>query len=1043
MKRILVNANPGFTNQFKEHNGVSFFVKVLEMLKQMLQGLEIKTVEEDFNHAIYEFNDESNPIPCDNLQQGLTQAFDLNPELATISVYNYKPQVKFGFNFMTKSGNEYTRRVASINQLKQKLEEVIVGQDHAIDIVINALIKAYSFKNDEINKPLLTCLFAGPSGSGKTFLAENIVNGLKLPCYEFNGADYFANASEDKLIGFIANNPHGALILNDIEEFSPAFTSHLINMLLTGSTAGLNCRGLIIFLTTSGGRSIYMENTPFSYATLSAKEIIDSLRKELHPKIKDTIAFHPFLLDLLSEENVVMFNHLDVFSKQLLLAAHLKGYAKTFLDNTGIETNLNYVEFARFVMFSHSDIEDVKSLKKEAEKLFDEQIAFLAEQVDIETKKSLVELVKNINFNIELEDAEDKVKELFADRTIEVLFIARKGDYELFEKLNIENVRFNFAKDVEEVKALIDKDMDVILLDPTIGNRNRSGILPLDVEDYNSVGMDIFNYVVRYRNSTPLYLLNNADSNLPYSSFHTLILKGAEDVVTYSNEDTKGLADLISTLAINYELGYDIEFLHDEQLRLESNPAQELNKDEQGIYSLNVNYRKLQLRSAGISAFDVDELEHKDIKKFNDIIGNNIPKEILLGYGKYLSQTQTYLSSGLLPPKMILIHGDSEIGKTAIIKAFANECHAKLIKLDCKQLYMQFTSLEDLYSKIRNAFSNARRSSPCVLHLDNIEMLFPAMFSEVIEKCLTILKEEVEYTAKDIYHPVLIIGERYKRADIHPGIYEFVSRNIVLEVPTVEDVEEFITKFFEKKHVKTVSKKVIHNFARRNFPTVYSELKRILEFALNYAQDKPLTDELLSESLDVYNQGDLSAFQPTDEYRLSTAYHEMGHYLLMRLFGTKPVFVTIVPRGNYGGYTLDETDRIKYSTTKQEFLNEICVFFGGRAAEVIFDGEEKGINTGIGSDIRGATNIARMMVMYYAMGNKSKARYFDFELESNNETIYAQVNEILDQEYERAIKLLTLNRKNLDKLAQALYEKNSIIGDELEELVPDSDLLHE
>ena len=212
---------------------------------------------------------------------------------------------------------------------------------------------------------------------------------------------------------------------------------------------------------------------------------------------------------------------------------------------------------------------------------------------------------------------------------------------------------------------------------------------------------------------------------------------------------------------------------------------------------------------------------------------------------------------------------------------------------------------------------------------------------------------------------------------------------------------------------------------------------------MNYAQDKPLTDELLSESLDVYNQGDLSAYQPDDDYRLSTAYHEMGHYLLMRLFGTKPVFVTIVPRGNYGGYTQDETYRISYSSSKQEFLNRICVSFGGRAAEVVFNGEEKGVNTGIGSDIRSATMVARRMVMYFAMGNKTKARYMDFEIEANSAIIYEQVNEILDQEYERAIRLLTLNRKNLDKLALALYEKNSIIGDELEELVSDQDLLHE
>lgn len=1043
MKRILVNANPGFTNGFKETNGISFFEKLFEMLKQMLQGLEIKVVEEDFNHAIYEINDEANPIPCQPLQKGLVDAFDLKPELATISVYNYKPTVKFGFNFMTKSGNEYTKKIAKINQLKQKLQEVIVGQDHAIDVVINALIKAHSFKNDETNKPLLTCVFAGPSGSGKTFLAENIALGLKLEVYELNGADYFANGSVDKFLSFIANCPHGCLILNDIEELSPDFSSLLISMLLTGSASGLNCRGLTIFMTTSGGRSIYAENTPFSYATLSNKEIVDSLRKELHPKIKETLAFHPLLLDLLEEENVVMFNHLDVFSIQLLIAGHLKNYAKTFMDNTGISVNLNFVEFARFVLFSNSDISDVKSLKKSAEALFDEQISFLAEQVDPESKSSLVEVVKNINFSISLEDADEKVKELFADRTIEVLFIAKKGDYDLFEKLNIEHVHFNFANSVDEVKSFIDSKMDVILLDPTIGNRDRSGNLPIDLEDYNSVGMDIFNYVVRYRNQTPLYLLNNLANNHPYSSYHTLILRGAEDVVNYSTEDVKGLEQLISMLAINYELGYDIDFLHDEQLKLESNPSQELKKDEKGVVSLEVSYRKLKLRNAGITNFDVDELEHKDIKKFSDIIGNNIPKDILLTYGKYLSQTQNYLSSGLLPPKMILINGYPQIGKTAIIKAFAGECHAKLIRLDCKQLYMSCQSLEDLYSKIRSTFANARRSSPCVLHIDNIEMLFPAVFNEVIDKCVTILREEVEYTTKDVYHPVLVVAESYEEVQLHPQIYEFVTRTITLEFPSVEDTEEFITRFFEKKHVKTVSKKVIRNFARRNFPTVYSELKRVLEFALNYAQDKPLTDELLSESLDVYNQGDLSAYQPDDDYRLSTAYHEMGHYLLMRLFGTKPVFVTIVPRGNYGGYTQDETYRISYSSSKQEFLNRICVSFGGRAAEVVFNGEEKGVNTGIGSDIRSATTVARRMVMYFAMGNKTKARYMDFEIEANSAIIYEQVNEILDQEYERAIRLLTLNRKNLDKLALALYEKNSIIGDELEELVSDQDLLHE
>ena len=236
---------------------------------------------------------------------------------------------------------------------------------------------------------------------------------------------------------------------------------------------------------------------------------------------------------------------------------------------------------------------------------------------------------------------------------------------------------------------------------------------------------------------------------------------------------------------------------------------------------------------------------------------------------------------------------------------------------------------------------------------------------------------------------------------------------------------------------------MINNFAARCYFADYLELNNILDFAIHFAQGKELTDKLLTDSLDLYKSGDVSAKKSTEETIMNTSYHEMGHYLLHRLFGKKPPFVTIVARGNYGGYTLSEISDINEDYTKKYILDRICVSFGGRAAEVIHAGEENGINVGISSDIESATNNALYMVTCVGMGSESLAVMPNFEKAMDNPVIFNEVNKILKEQYDRAIRLLTLNLKNLDKLSQALYEKQSLIGDECEEIVPDSELVYE
>ena len=99
MKRIQINANAVFANAFKESNGVSFFEVLLKALADMFKGIDVKIVEEEDYNCIYEINDESNPFPCAELQKYIVNQFDLKPEQAVVSVYNYKPAFTFSKGF--------------------------------------------------------------------------------------------------------------------------------------------------------------------------------------------------------------------------------------------------------------------------------------------------------------------------------------------------------------------------------------------------------------------------------------------------------------------------------------------------------------------------------------------------------------------------------------------------------------------------------------------------------------------------------------------------------------------------------------------------------------------------------------------------------------------------------------------------------------------------------------------------------------------------------------------------------------------------------
>ena len=259
----------------------------------------------------------------------------------------------------------------------------------------------------------------------------------------------------------------------------------------------------------------------------------------------------------------------------------------------------------------------------------------------------------------------------------------------------------------------------------------------------------------------------------------------------------------------------------------------------------------------------------------------------------------------------------------------------------------------------------------------------------------------------------------------------------------VEDVEEFVRRVFERKNITTISKKGLHNFAHRCMRYNYRLILDVIDFCIAQAKGQPLNDEILADGVDLYAQGDESKFREvTEQERLQVSYHEMGHYLLMRLFGDKPIFVTVIARGDYGGYTMP--GKLFGPRSKKEYLDDICVSFGGRAAEVLLVGEDEGINAGVYGDIQMATQSAYIMVAMVAMG-ETLSFYNQVEAmgTESNLRIHEQIDKILKEQYERSLRLLELNRANLDLLAKALNEKGFMMGEDIEELLPDDKLIRE
>ena len=440
--------------------------------------------------------------------------------------------------------------------------------------------------------------------------------------------------------------------------------------------------------------------------------------------------------------------------------------------------------------------------------------------------------------------------------------------------------------------------------------------------------------------------------------------------------------------------------------------------------------------------------------RFADVAGEDEAKENLQEVVNYLHDPSKYESIGAKMPKGILLVGPPGTGKTMLAKAVAGESNVPFFSISGSEFVEMFVGMGA--SKVRDLFKQAKEKAPCIVFIDEIDAIGQKRSggqyggNDEREQTLNQLLTEMDGFEGNTGVIILAATNRPESLDpalTRPGRFD---RRVPVELPDLKGREEIL-----RVHAKKVALAPGIDFttvARMASGASGAELANIVnEAALRAvrAGRKSVTQSDLEESIEVV----IAGYQKknsilTDHEKCIVAYHEIGHALVAaKQTHSAPVQkITIIPRTSGAlGYTMQVDEGNHYLMNKEELENKIATLTGGRAAEeVVFHS----ITTGASNDIEQATKLARAMLTRYGMSDEFDMvaletvnnQYLggDTSLACSAQTqceIDQKVVELVKAQHAKAVQILTDNRAKLDELAQYLYQKETITGDEFMEIL--------
>ena len=440
--------------------------------------------------------------------------------------------------------------------------------------------------------------------------------------------------------------------------------------------------------------------------------------------------------------------------------------------------------------------------------------------------------------------------------------------------------------------------------------------------------------------------------------------------------------------------------------------------------------------------------------RFHDVAGEDEAKENLQEIVNYLHDPNQFKSIGATMPKGILLVGPPGTGKTMLAKAVAGESNVPFFSISGSEFVEMFVGMGA--SKVRSLFKDAKEKAPCIVFIDEIDAIGgkrnAGNFGGNDEREQTLNQLLTEMDGFEGNNGIVVLAATNRPENLDPALLRpgRFDRRVPVELPDLQGRED-ILKVHAKK-VKTEPGIDYNVVARMASGASGAELANIInEAALRAVREKrnAVSQKDLEESIEVV----IAGYQKknailTDKEKLVVAYHEVGHALVAALqTHSAPVQkITIIPRTSGAlGYTMQVEEGNHPLYTKSELENRIATLTGGRAAEEVEFGQ---VTTGASNDIEQATKIARAMITRYGMSDEfdmvametvnNKYLGGDASLACSDgtaSTIDQKVVALVKQQHEKAKQLLTEHKADLDRIAQFLYQKETITGEEFMEIL--------